>query len=112
MISQGQALPDVLVRVQHSSRIERISAFLNDIGGKRDVSGDDKVALFDQIDYPMIGHIESGRDKDAPDKGRRRSMHTPVGDEDQMDLGPFRRWKNREASTKEKQKNGEMKFHG
>jgi hypothetical protein len=81
MISHGQGLSDVLARIQHSSWIERKPALTNDVGGERDVTGDDKISLLDQIDYPIIGHIESGRHKDAPDKGGRRNAQTPVGDE-------------------------------
>ena len=99
------------VRVQEVTLMPRAE---NDNGGGIFQNTDIlRVSVLRQDDRlnAQIRLIEPFRQQHVP--GAMLVLHRAVARlaRDENDLGPFRRWKNREASTKEKQKNGEMKFH-
>ena len=69
-IPQGQAVTDIVFRVELSPRIERVSPARDHLGGQRDVGGDHQVAGLDLLHDLMVGDVEAFCHADALDEGR------------------------------------------
>src|SRR2546427_1907174 len=86
VVAQRQALLDVLRRIELPARIERVAALGDDVGGERDVGGDDQIAR------RMLAHDVAVRDIDAvpylqgADVRRRRRAQQLVRHQRQRDL--------------------------
>jgi len=68
-IAHGQALTNIVFRVQLSSRVESVSSTADHLGGQGYVGGDHEVAGLDLLHDLMVGDVEALGDTDALDEG-------------------------------------------
>ena len=85
-IAQGQALTNIVFRVELSSRVERVSPACDHLGGQRNVSGDHEVPGLDLLHDLMVGDVEALSDADALDERGRGDPKQRVRDERRQDL--------------------------
>jgi len=67
-IAHGEALSDVVLRIQLASRVERVSSAPDHLGGQGYVGGDHQVAGLDLLDDRLVGDVEALRHADALDE--------------------------------------------
>ena len=89
---------DVIGGKQFTAGAERLCLFGDNLGGERNVAGDDEIAGSEASDNLVIGHIESGSDAHKTDVARRLDAHIVIGDQHQCDPGALGRAK-QEAMT-------------
>ena len=58
-IAQGQALTNIVFRVELSSRVERVSSSRDHLGGQGDVGGDHEVAGLDLLHDLTVSKVEA-----------------------------------------------------
>src|SRR3989442_4656826 len=80
-IAHGEALSDVVLRIQLASRVERVSPAPDHLGGQGYVGCDHQVAGLDLLDDRMVGHVEALCHAHALDEGGRRDAKHCVGNQ-------------------------------
>ena len=68
-VAHGETLANVVLRVELSSRIERVRSARDHLGGEGYVGGDHQVPGLDFLHDAVIGDVEALRDPHAPDEG-------------------------------------------
>src|SRR5438876_5160221 len=91
VVAQRQALLDVLRRIELAARIERVPALGDDVGGERNVGGDDEIARRQLAHDVAIRDIDAARHLQGADVRRRRRAQQLVRHQRQRDLRPLRR---------------------
>src|SRR2546427_849771 len=91
VVAQRQALLDVLRRIELPARIEGVPAFSDDIGGERNVGGDDEIARRELAHDVAIRDVDPARHLQGTDVRRRRRAQQLVRHQRQRDLRPLRR---------------------
>src|SRR5882762_10278318 len=61
VVAQRQALVDVLRRIELPARIERVPALGDDVGGERNVGGDDEIARHELAHDMAIRDVDAAR---------------------------------------------------
>src|SRR5262245_40286835 len=85
-VAHGEALRDVLRRVEDAAGVERVTSARNHLGGERDVGRHDQVPGPYLLHDLTIRAVEAARDPHAADEGRRRGSEQRVSYQDQVDL--------------------------
>src|SRR5439155_14930032 len=88
-IAHGEALSDVVLRIQLASRVERVSSAPDHLGGQGYVGGDHQVAGLDLLDDRLVGDVEALRHADGLDERGWRHAKQRVGDQRRQDLRPL-----------------------
>jgi hypothetical protein len=87
-ITYSKALSNIGLCIELSPWVERMSTFPDNLSSKRDISGNDQIAVLQFIHYHAIHDIETGRYSDRPDITRRRDLQRAIGDESQGYMQP------------------------
>src|SRR5216117_111128 len=91
VVAQRQALLDVLRRIELPARIERVAALGDDIGGERNVGGDDEIARRELAHDVAVRDVDASRHLQGADVRRRQRAQQLVRHQRQRDLCPLRR---------------------
>ena len=68
-VAQGQAVTNIVFRVELSSRVERVSPACDHVGGQGDVGGDHEVAGLDLLHDLTVSKVEALGHAHALDEG-------------------------------------------
>src|SRR5262249_53604127 len=68
-VPYGETLAHIVLRVQLSSRVERVGSARDHLGGQGYVGRDHEIPGPHLLDDPVIGHVEALPNLDTPDEG-------------------------------------------
>jgi hypothetical protein len=68
-IPEGEALTDIVFRIELPPRVERVRAARDHLGGQRNIGGDDQVPGLQLLHDPGVGHVEALGYPEASDEG-------------------------------------------
>src|SRR3954467_11202497 len=86
-LAHGKTFVDVVPGVELAARIERVTAFLDDPSGQRNVGGDNEITALGKLQDFMVGRIEASRHLQCLDVLGRRRPERLIGNQRHVDAG-------------------------